>query len=243
MIKELLRDIAQAGIGMAETLSGHGRFVFGQSCNNSRLPRLTSHSVHTMHPKSTDIPEEHDDALDDPDHPDRPSKSQKKREAHALQELGKELVALSAEQIKRIDMPDKLRSAITEAQRTRSHEGLRRQMQYIGKVMRGVNTTPLTDALDVIRGLSATAVAREHMLERMRERLMADEQVLGDIAAQWPDADLTRLRTLRRNALREREQNKPPRAFREIFRMLRELENARAGEDAPDDQEQDEDDE
>lgn len=196
-----------------------------------------------MHPKSTDIPEEHDDALDDPDHPDRPSKSQKKREAHALQELGKELVALSAEQIKRIDMPDKLRSAITEAQRTRSHEGLRRQMQYIGKVMRGVDTTPLTDALDVIRGLSATAVAREHMLERMRERLMADEQVLGDIAAQWPDADLTRLRTLRRNALREREQNKPPRAFREIFRMLRELENARAGEDAPDDQEQDEDDE
>lgn len=181
-----------------------------------------------MHPRQ----DPHPDDSDEQDLPERPSKSQKKRDAHALQALGKELVALSAEQLKRIDMPDNLRIAIAEAQRTRSHEGLRRQMQYVGKVMRGVDTGPLTEALDVIRGLSAAAVAREHMLERMRERLMADEQVLGDIAAQWPGADLTRLRTLRRNALREREQNKPPRAFREIFRELRQLDNAARGEDA-----------
>ena len=181
-----------------------------------------------MHPRH----DPHPDDSDDQDLPERPSKSQKKRDAHALQALGKELVALSAEQLKRIDMPENLRIAIAEAQRTRSHEGLRRQMQYVGKVMRGVDTGPLTEALDVIRGLSAAAVAREHMLERMRERLMADEQVLGDIAAQWPGADLTRLRTLRRNALREREQNRPPRAFREIFRELRQLDNAARGEDA-----------
>ena len=181
-----------------------------------------------MHPRQ----DPHPDDSDEQDLPERPSKSQKKRDAHALQALGKELVALSAEQLKRIDMPDNLRIAIAEAQRTRSHEGLRRQMQYVGKVMRGVDTGPLTEALDVIRGLSAAAVAREHMLERMRERLMADEQVLGDIAAQWPGADLTRLRTLRRNAQREREQNKPPRAFREIFRELRQLDNAARGEDA-----------
>ena len=179
-----------------------------------------------MHPRQ----DPHPDDSDDQDLPERPSKSQKKRDAHALQALGKELVALSAEQLKRIDMPENLRIAIVEAQRTRSHEGLRRQMQYVGKVMRGVDTGPLTEALDVIRGLSAAAVAREHMLERMRERLMADEQVLGDIAAQWPGADLTRLRTLRRNALREREQNRPPRAFREIFRELRQLDNAARGE-------------
>lgn len=181
-----------------------------------------------MHPRH----DPHPDDSDDQDLPERPSKSQKKRDAHALQALGKELVALSAEQLKRIDMPENLRIAIVEAQRTRSHEGLRRQMQYVGKVMRGVDTGPLTEALDVIRGLSAAAVAREHMLERMRERLMADERVLGDIAAQWPGADLTRLRTLRRNALREREQNKPPRAFREIFRELRQLDNAARGEQA-----------
>ena len=189
-----------------------------------------------MRPKSISTTENPDDQ----DLPDRPSKSQKKRDAHALQDIGTQLVALSAEQLKRIDMPDTLRIAIAEAQRTRSHEGLRRQMQYVGKVMRGVDTAPLIEALDVIRGLSAEAIAREHMLERMRERLMADEQVLGDIAAQWPGADLTRLRTLRRNALREREQNRPPRAFREIFRELRQLDNAARGEgaDAESDSEQ-----
>lgn len=190
-----------------------------------------------MRPKSISTTEKPDDQ----DLPDRPSKSQKKRDAHALQDIGTQLVALSAEQLKRIDMPDSLRIAIAETQRTRSHEGLRRQMQYVGKVMRGVDTAPLIEALDVIRGQSAAAVAREHMLERMRERLMADEQVLGDIAAQWPGADLTRLRTLRRNALREREQNRPPRAFREIFRELRQLDNAARGEesDADSDSEQD----
>ncbi|MDY0056206.1 MAG: ribosome biogenesis factor YjgA [Methyloversatilis sp.] len=180
-----------------------------------------------MRPKSISTTENPDDQ----DLPDRPSKSQKKRDAHALQDIGTQLVALSAEQLKRIDMPENLRIAITEAQRTRSHEGLRRQMQYVGKVMRGVDTAPLVEALDAIRGRSARAVAREQMLERMRERLIADEQVLGDIAAQWPDADLTHLRTLRRNVLRERELNKPPRAFREIFRVLRQLDSAQGGEE------------
>ncbi len=91
-----------------------------------------------MHPRQ----DPHPDDSDEQDLPERPSKSQKKRDAHALQALGKELVALSAEQLKRIDMPDNLRIAIAEAQRTRSHEGLRRQMQYVGKVMRGVDTGP-----------------------------------------------------------------------------------------------------
>ena len=179
-----------------------------------------------MRPKSISTTENPDDQ----DLPDRPSKSQKKRDAHVLQDIGTQLVALSAEQIKRIDMPENLRIAITEAQRTRSHEGLRRQMQYVGKVMRGIDTAPLTEALDAIRGRSARAVAREQMLERMRERLIADEQVLGDIAAQWPEADLTHLRTLRRNALRETELDKPPRAFREIFRVLRQLDRAGAAD-------------
>jgi ribosome-associated protein len=105
-------------------------------------------------------------------------------------------------------------------------------MQFVGKVMRGIDTAPLVEALDAIRGVSARAVAREQMLERMRERLIADEQVLGDIAAQWPEADLTHLRTLRRNALRETELDKPPRAFREIFRVLRQLDRAGAADDA-----------
>jgi ribosome-associated protein len=179
--------------------------------------RPNSRSTHT---------EDEDDSL-----PERPSKSQRKRDSHALQDIGEQLVALSAEQLKRIDIPENLRIAIAETQRTRSHEGKRRQMQYVGKVMRSVDTAPLTEALDAIRGVSARAIAREHLLERMRERLLENELALGDIAAQWPGADLTQLRTLRRNTLREREQNKPPRAFREIFRVLRQLDR-QTGEDA-----------
>ncbi len=177
-----------------------------------------------MRPKSIST---HTDPEDEPQY-DGPSKSQRKRDSHALQDIGAQLVALSANQLKRIEMPENLRIAIEETQRTRSREGLRRQMQFIGKVMRGIDTEPLVEALDAIRGLSARAVAREQMLERMRERLIADEQVLGDIAAQWPGADLTHLRTLRRNVLRERELNKPPRAFREIFRVLRQLDSGNA---------------
>jgi ribosome-associated protein len=168
---------------------------------------------------------------DDPDEGplyDGPSKSQRKRDSLAAQAIGEQLVALSDTQLKQIDLPDSLRSAIEETRRTRSREGLRRQMQYVGKVMRTLDTAPLIEALNAIRGVSARAVAREQMLERMRERLIADEQVLGDIATQWPDADLTHLRTLRRNALREAGQNKPPRAFREIFRTLRQLDRASA---------------
>jgi ribosome-associated protein len=181
-----------------------------------------------MRPKSIST---HDDPDDEPQY-DGPSKSQKKRDSHALQDLGEQLVALSDTQLKRIDLPDNLRLAIEETRRTRSREGLRRQMQFVGKVMRGLDTAPLVEALDAIRGVSARAVAREQMLERMRERLIADEQVLGDIAAQWPEADLTHLRTLRRNALRETELDKPPRAFREIFRVLRQLDRAGAADDA-----------
>ena len=192
-----------------------------------------------MRPKSIST---HTEPDDEPQY-DGPSKSQRKRESHALQDIGAQLVELSANQLKRIDMPDNLRLAIEETQRTRSREGLRRQMQYVGKVMRGIDTAPLVEALDAIRGISARAVAREQMLERMRERFLADEQVLGDIAAQWPGADLTHLRTLGRNALREREQNKPPRAFREIFRVLRQLEHGSAAETDTDLEEELDDDE
>jgi ribosome-associated protein len=96
-------------------------------------------------------------------------------------------------------------------------------MQYIGKLMRDIDPAPIQAALDEIKGVSAAANARQHALERLRTRLLEDEQVLGEIAAAHPQADLTHLRQLRRNALKEQEHNKPPRAFRELFRVLREL--------------------
>jgi ribosome-associated protein len=157
---------------------------------------------------------------------DRPSKSALKRQMTALQDLGVELVALSAERLKKIEMPDTLRDAIRDAQRFTKHEAKRRQMQYIGKIMRGVETAPLQAAIDEIKGVSAAANIRQHQLERLRNRLLEDDAVFGEIAHDYPDADLQHLRQLRRNALKEIEQNKPPRAYRELFRELRELHEA-----------------
>ena len=152
-----------------------------------------------------------------------PSKSQLKREMTALQELGEELVGLSRERLAKIDMPERLRDAILDAQRITKHEARRRQMQYIGKIMRDVDAGPLREALDELKGLSAAANARQHHLENLRTRLMEDEAAFGDLAREFPAADIQHLRQLRRNALREAEQGRPPRAYRELFRELREL--------------------
>jgi ribosome-associated protein len=155
-----------------------------------------------------------------------PSKSQRKREMTALQDLGAELVALSKERLAKIDMPERLRDALLEAQRITKHEAKRRQMQYIGKIMRDVDAAPLRAAMDEINGVSKAATIRQHQLENLRTRLMEDEALFSEVARDFPSADIQHLRQLRRNALKEAEQGKPPRAYRELFRELRELERA-----------------
>lgn len=166
--------------------------------------------------------EEFDDQLE------RPSKSAKKREMHALQALGEELVTLSSDRLLRIELPDELRSAIMAYQRFPKHEAKRRQMQYIGRLMRSVDPEPIRAVLDALSGASKAEAARLKRLEKLRDDFLADEQQAGKIVAAWPGADLQHLRTLRRNALTERDQNKPPRAYRELFRVLRELEQSHA---------------
>lgn len=154
---------------------------------------------------------------------DKPSKSAVKRAMSDLQALGAQLVALSADQLKKIALPDDLREAVRDAQRFTRHEAHRRQLQYIGKLMRSIDPAPIRAALDEISGVSAAATARLHALERLRTRFLEDEKLIGEIAAACPAADLQHLRQLRRNALKEQELGKPPRAFRELFRVLREL--------------------
>lgn len=174
---------------------------------------------------------EHDDlAPDEGMAHEPPSKSQRKREMHALQDLGEQLVALSLDQLKKVPMPDSLADAVREAKRITSHEGRRRQMQYVGKLMRNVDPAPIIAQLDVFKGVSKAEIARQHRLEKLRADLIEDEKTLQAIGELWPEADFQQLRTLRRNALKERELNKPPRAFREIFRVLRDLEAGAAGE-------------
>lgn len=171
--------------------------------------------------------------------PEPPSKSSRKRAMQALQDLGAELVALSVERLRKVPMPEELFDAVRDAQRITSHEGRRRQMQYIGKLMRSVDPEPIQAQLDIFNGNSATEVARQHRLEKWREDLLADESLVTDIAARWPAVDVQQLRTLRRNALKEREHNKPPKAFRELFRVLRELDAGTAASDAAEDNDDD----
>jgi ribosome-associated protein len=160
-----------------------------------------------------------------------PSKTQRKQAMEELQTLGEELVDLSTDRIKKIDIPDFLRDAVREAQRmTRHDEARRRQMQYIGKLMRNVDPEPIRAALAMIRGESAGETAKLHRLERLRTEFLADEKVLHEIATLYPAIDLQHLRSLRRSALKEQEQNKPPRSYRAIFQVLKEIESGHAQE-------------
>lgn len=160
-----------------------------------------------------------------------PSKSSRKRAMHALQDLGQQLVELSVERLRKVPMPEELFDAVRDAQRFTSHEARRRQMQYIGKLMRNIDPEPIQAQLDVFNGVSAAEVAKQHRLEKLRVDFIDDEKVLEKIASTWPHADLQHLRTLRRNAIKEREHNKPPKSFREIFRVLRELEEGTVAAD------------
>lgn len=167
----------------------------------------------------------HSDPADEDDFPEPPSKSSRKREMQALQDLGEQLVALSPERLKKVPLPESLYEAIRAAQGFKM-EARRRQLQYIGKLMRKIDPEPIQTQLEIFAGNSAAEVAKMHRLERLREQLLEDEQVIGTIAETWPEADLQYLRTLRRNALKEREAARPPKSFREIFRVLRELQEA-----------------
>jgi ribosome-associated protein len=142
---------------------------------------------------------------------------------HELQDLGERLARLSPERLAKVDLPETLRQAIEEGQRITKHEARRRQMQYIGRLMRDVDPAPLRETLAALEGKSHAETARLHRVERLRDRLLADEAVLTEIGRDHPGADLQRLRQLRRNALNEQEQGRPPRAFRELFRELRDL--------------------
>ena len=155
--------------------------------------------------------------------PAGPSKTRRKREMHELQALGEALVALPAERLARVPLPEALREAVQDARRFSSHGAHRRQLQYIGRLMRTVEAEPIRAALEAVRHQSATEAAAHQRLERLRARLLESDEALHDIKTQWPHADLQHLRTLARNARKEAAAAKPPRAARELFRQLRAL--------------------
>jgi ribosome-associated protein len=150
-----------------------------------------------------------------------PSKSQRKRDANALQAMGKELVALSKDRLAKFDLPDALRAELLEAKRITSHGAIRRQMQLIGKLMRDVDADAITEQLAEVRGESSVAKAAFHALERWRTRLLEDDQAVTAWLAAHPQTDAQQLRQLIRNARREAAENKPPKSSRALFKLLR----------------------
>lgn len=163
-----------------------------------------------------ETPEEDDGALP-------PSKSQRKRDMQALQELGERLAALPAARLNVLDVPERLRDALRELGRITAHEGRRRHAQYIGKLMRGVDPEPLRRALDDALGDSRAAVARMHRLEDWRTRLLAEDTALDAFMRAYPRTEVQPLRQLLRAARAEAAAGKPPRQYRAVYQLLKDL--------------------
>lgn len=165
---------------------------------------------------------------------DRPSKSQLKREMTALQKMGAELVAEPKDRVMRVPMPEDVRDAILECQTIKDHEGRRRQLQYVGKKMRKLEEDEIAAiqrTLDSWKGASKSETAAMHALERRREKLLSDDGALTDLRAAHPEIDMQHLRTLIRNARKEQAENKPPKAYREIFQILKQLQTKTTPQD------------
>ncbi|MBI3713409.1 MAG: DUF615 domain-containing protein [Burkholderiales bacterium] len=157
---------------------------------------------------------------------DRPSKSELKRQMTALQKLGQELVDAPRDRVKRVPMPEDVRDAILECQTITNHEGRRRQMQFVGKKMRTLDEEEVAliqKTIDSWKGASKAETAAMHSLERKREKLLANDTALTELMAENPELDVQHLRTLIRNARKEQAENKPPKAYREIFQILKEV--------------------
>ena len=155
------------------------------------------------------------------------SKSQKKRDCSAQQKISDRLLELPPDQLAHIEMPEELEQALAEAHRIRSNSALKRQRQYLGKIMRGIDSEKIENQLDAVIHRNDTNTARFKKLEKWRDRLVDnDKDVLGEIIHELPELDRHHVHNLVRQAAREASADKPPAASRKLFRYLRELAEA-----------------
>ena len=157
---------------------------------------------------------------------ERPSKSEAKRQSNELQKLGEQLVDAPRDRVKRVEMPEDVKEAILTCQTITNHEGRRRALQFVGKKMRTLDeeeVAVIQRTIDSWKGASKAETAALHALERRREKLLADDKALTQLLEENPELDVQHLRTLIRNARKEQAENKPPKAYREIFQILKDL--------------------
>jgi ribosome-associated protein len=150
------------------------------------------------------------------------SKSQKKRNMIALQSVGEELVALSTDVINKMDLPDELRVAVLDAKRipNSKHGGNKRQMQYIGRLMREVDCAPILAQLQALKAPNQKQTAQHHLAERWRERMLADATSIAAFVREFPEADAVTLEKLLAAAKDDHAKQRPPKNFRLLYQTL-----------------------
>lgn len=151
------------------------------------------------------------------------SKSQRKRDMDALQEIGRALTEIPAAKLKKMNLDDGLLVAVLDFQKITANGAKRRQLQFIGKLMRVIDPEPIEQQLAALRGDSSGHTRWLHLLERWRERLIEDDSHVQQLINEFPALDVQQLRTTVRNARKEREENKTPKANRLLFQLLKEL--------------------
>lgn len=165
-----------------------------------------------------------DDWNEHSDEPEIISKSELKRIAESKQQLGKELAELAPDKLAQFSLPDELLNAIHAYQKMNSYSAMKRQMQFIGKLMRNIETESVSRHLNQLKLQSQKNSAHHHMLEQWRERLLGDagSDALTELMEKYSFLDVQHIRQLIRNAQRETAKGKPPKAFRQLFRYLNE---------------------
>ncbi len=152
----------------------------------------------------------------------RPSKSEIKREMHALQALGEELTKLPAKELDALIDNERLLKAIHEMSRIKSNEARRRQLQFIGKLMRGIDASALSEAIAQRHNTKQQDNDAFHRLEQVRDELISGAIDVNDaLTAEFPGADRQRIRQLVLQARREQKDARPPAASRKLLRYLR----------------------
>ncbi len=165
------------------------------------------------------------DNLNPEDLYDGPSKSQLKRDSHHLIDVGEEILKLSSEDIRSLNLPEELDAAIATALKIKSRSGLKRQRLYIGKLLRSMDSEAIESQLRKIQHRHDTNTAQFKRLEKWRDSLVEnDKQALNDVIEHFPDIDRQHINQLIRAAHQEKQRGKPPAASRKLFKYLRDME-------------------
>lgn len=149
-----------------------------------------------------------------------PSKTRRKKDMQALQEVGESLVALDPGKLRELALPERLVDAILLAKTITKHEGRRRQMQYLGRLMRDVDPEPIRAALARFETMPRAERARFAAAEQWRDRLLAEEGAIAAFVGEHPVIGITELAGLVQEARAERASGRPPHKYRALFRIV-----------------------